>query len=198
MEDKVEILNEMRNPRKDAIGMDIRSYYPKFNAYRSFMHELSDGAFWKQQDVVSRFNELFGKRDNGNAQEIEDMVKKYGFLLLQRHFQIIRKLYHKYANHPSTEIVSREYVEAHRVAANAIWYYYDRCRESVCSEINNDKFESIEGYSQKEIKRCISILCADRLSDKLNFGLIAEISGIVETDVINPILELTERYESIE
>ncbi len=169
----------------------MRSFYPKFDAFRELIYQVFQTDLWKNKDVVKKYKASVQKCNEG---EIKELIKENEFLKLYRSYLYISDKYSKEVFSEAKSIYSYKELNIYKKNANYIWYAIN-CRTDFKIEMNDNCFKDIDDFTLKKMKKNINKIGTGITYNNITLDLIADISGEIEVTVINPLADLTYSYE---
>jgi hypothetical protein len=190
------VIEESYKTQKSIYEQQIRSYYPRFKDYLYIISVVQKAGIWQNKSIERKY--CMGG-NNLTCEERKADNNQYPFLNLLLRIREMSMLYSRLVTEETVELISYEEIEALTDSANALWWAHDREWEYYKDQINEDAFiENIEAYTRQRILRIVKELAPDYKLDIVDYATIAMVSGIVETDILQPLKLLTAQFQSIE
>ncbi len=177
--------------KKDKLLQEIKLFTPKLNAYIEFIYYIYNSDFWVKKENIKKY---ISAVNSNNKELINKLQDEDSSLSLFYSFYFFYKEYN-YDNR--YKVYTYKELDNHRIRANWIWYYQSTSYHEFENLFNISALENFDTYSFKQIKRTLSIIDYREYQniEKLNPDIIATISGDIEIDVIEPLLDLTWKFE---
>ncbi|MGI6323823.1 MAG: hypothetical protein ACOXZO_10970 [Bacteroidales bacterium] len=179
------------NRKRNLLLSEMKASYHIFNSYRELIYNISQIDFWKNRTAINNYNTAILK---GDKKEISILIDNNEFLSLYQVFKYISDQYSYDALNNRKRIFTYNELLKYQNCANKIWYAID-CHTDFKAEMNIGSFEEINEYKLKKIKKIISKISSDYEGEKLSIDLIANISGEMETTIIDNLSDLALQYE---
>ena len=190
------VLEESYKTQKSIYEQQIRSYYPLLKEYLYIISIVHNASIWQHKDIERRYR-MGG--DNLTYEERKSDCKQYPFLNLLVRIRNMSLLYSRLITEETVELISYEEIEELTFSANTLWWAHDREWSYYKNQINENAFsENIDIYTRKRILRIVQKFAPDYKLDIVDYATIAMVSGIVETEILQPLKLLMARYSSIE
>jgi len=193
------IETEKRLKDKLVLSNRIDALMPKFNAYRQLINVIFTIVdLWKNKEEIKRYN--FYKSEKNNV-EVDKISQTEGnnFLSLYRAYKFISDGYERDAMSESLHRIPKiSEIDQYKTSANWIWFTNDRMGNVIDSQLNLSSFTNLDGFAKERIQESLANF-DDKYSTKysmeeLSFDLIANISGNVEIEVLDALVDLITQY----
>lgn len=173
--------------RKERLLFEMKIYFPKLNAFRELIYYVSTTG------IVMNYDWLIQKAKTET--EKEEIRKNEAFPF----YSAVNYITHKYTKDIECESIHRRifsFEEANKylLYSNVIWHDID-CRTDIVKELNIAQLDNLQPYEKDRIKKTITAIDPKYKIDKITIGLIASVAGDIETEVANPLADLTKKYE---
>ncbi len=191
------VLEEFYKIQKSIYEQQIRAYYPRLKDYLYIISIVQHASIWENNEIERKY--CMGV-DNPTCEERKADFQKYPFLNLLFSIRKMSLLYSRLITEEETvELISYEEIEDLTISANTLWWSYDRNWNYYKTQINEEALlKNTDEYQRKKILRLAKELAPDYNLDRVNYATIALVSGVVETDVLQPLKLLMAQYSSIE
>jgi len=160
--------------RKIDFLYQMRSFYPKFDAFRELIYQVFQTDLWKNKDVVKKYKASVQKCNEG---EIKELIKENEFLKLYRSYLYISDKYSKEVFSEAKSIYSYKELNIYKKNANYIWYAIN-CRTDFKIEMNDNCFKDIDDFTLKKMKKNINKIGTGITYNNITLDLIADISEL--------------------
>ncbi len=177
---------------KENLLIEIKPLTTKLRSYIEFIYYIYTLDFWKNKSNLKAYRFALEKKD---YKQINKLEENDNALKLYNSFYRFQKVYHEtYDNY--SHIFTFKDIDDFRIKANSIWFYKDRVFMDYHEQFNNDVFTQIDKFKLAQIKKALSKISIEYLTiEEINPSIIAMISGDVEENIINPLQDLTWKYE---
>lgn len=182
------------NNRKEVLLSEIKTLYPKLNAFRKLIYHVFQLGLWKERSsIIRNFNLAIQEGDNEKKWEL---IKENDHLSLYEAFMYISKQYQRdiVNDHDMQRIFTFNEISKYQIHTSHI-YYDIHCRNDIVKEINSNRFNTLTPYELEGIEKAIKNINYEYFTDKISIESIATIAGELETDITNPLADLTKKYE---
>ncbi|MDR0430760.1 MAG: hypothetical protein LBH58_09825 [Tannerellaceae bacterium] len=193
MNERMDIINEINDCKKEIILSQINNLHPKLRAYRRFICMVDDLNFWgkEYENILAEYGKLIHKENSAEIKAFEkDHPIDYLFDIYYG-MQFVKKLYFS----SNQKIDSYKEMEREKILVNSIWDLYGRFSPTIDKYIDSTVFCCLR---QDKINSINDTICDINLKYKdkeINFSLISKISGDIVVDVIEPLGQLIFKYE---
>ncbi|MDD3738268.1 MAG: hypothetical protein PHP31_03135 [Lentimicrobiaceae bacterium] len=173
--------------RKERLLIEIKTYYPRLNAFRELISKVS------ATGIVDNYDRLKQKAKKEEGKKEIEKKESYGFY---RAIDYISKEYSKDCLSESIHyrIFNFEEIQKYHSYANTIWYDIN-CRTDIVKELNTSQFSQMSPFERGRMQEIILSINPKYKDDEITIGLIAKVAGDIEMEVIYPLLYLTQKYE---
>lgn len=173
--------------RKERLLFEMKTYFPKLNAFRELIYYISTAG------IVKNYDWLIQKAKTET--EKEEIRKNEAY----RFYKAVDYISKKYTQDIESEFIHRkifsfEETSNYQLYSNVIWYDIN-CRTDIVKKLNISRLEKLHPYEKDRIQNALSSIDPKYKVDKITIGLIAKVAGDIEAEVINPLSDLTKKHE---
>lgn len=173
--------------RKEKLLHEMKTYYTQLNLFRSLIYHLF------QTGVVKNYDKSIVKVKS--KKEKENIEESYNY----RFYKAIDYISKKYINDIENEslhnrVFCYEEIKRYQNYSNVIWYGIN-CRTDVIQDLRINLFNELSLSEVEEILDIVYSLNFKNRNNNITIGLFANIAGMMETEVLNPLAYLSKKYE---
>jgi len=171
--------------RRENLLSEIKTYYPKLNAFRRVVYLIYSTGSIKQFERALQ---------QAKTEQDKNEIKNDGAYLLYMAFNYIQSKYCADVLNDNNmhRIISHNEILHYQMYARDIYNYIINRHDT---EINRDRLKDIMPYKKQEINQAISDIDPKYSKCELTIELIGTIAGNIDQEVTNILENLTINYE---
>jgi len=173
--------------RKERLLFEMKTYFPKLNAFRELIYYISTAGIVKNYDYLIQKAKTETEKEEIRKNEAYRFYKAVDYISKKYTQDIESQFIHR-------KIFSFEETSNYQLYSNIIWYDIN-CRTDIVKKLNISRLEKLHPYEKGRIQSSFLSIDPKYKVDKITIGLIATVAGDIETEVINPLSDLTKKHE---